>query len=350
MFTEYTYLSSTSSTWLEHARKFAQGAIQRLTLNPQSRVVEIASNDGYLLRHFVEAGIPCLGIEPAENIAKIARRGGVETKSDYFGAALASELADKGLRADLVVANNVLAHVPDLADFVTGMWTLVAEEGLVSIEFPGISTLLSGRQFDTIYHEHCSYLSLTSCQSVLARGGLRVVDVEHLPTHGGSLRVWAARRDSSHMTSRSVDQALRREVDDGLDRMATYHESAARMRARANEIESFVRRQANSGATVAGYGAAAKTTVVMNVCHLSVTDVRYVVDCNPMKQGCRIPGTSIPVFGVEHLRHDPPDVLVIFPWNLAGEIIDQVAADLPTTCRIVSTMPGVAELARGARS
>jgi len=350
MFTAYTYLSSTSSTWLEHAREFALDAIRRLKLNSQSRVVEIASNDGYLLRYFVEAGIPSLGIEPAENIAEIARRGGVDTRCDFFGAALAAELVDQGSPADLIVANNVLAHVPDLADFVTGLSTLVAVGGLVSIEFPGISTLLSGSQFDTIYHEHCSYLSLTSCQSVLARGGLRVVDVESLPTHGGSLRVWAARRDSSHVASKSVDQALQREADAGLDRMATYHEAASRMRARANEIEAFVRRHADAGAMVAGYGAAAKTTVVANVCNLSATDIRYVVDRNPLKQGSRIPGTSIPVLGVEHLRDEPPDVLVIFPWNLAREIINEVAADLPTTCRIVSTMPAVADLAQGTRS
>ncbi len=350
LFTEYSYLSSTSSTWLEHAREFARGAIERLSLNSQSRVVEIASNDGYLLRNFVEAGIPCLGIEPAENVAEIARRDGVDTLCEFFGATVAAELVHQGSPADLVVANNVLAHVPNLPDFVTGLATLVTVGGLVSIEFPGISTLLSGSQFDTIYHEHCFYLSLTSCQSVLARGGLRVVDVESLPTHGGSLRVWAARLDSSQVASESVDQALQREADAGLDRMATYHEAARRMRARANEIEAFVRSHVEAGAIVAGYGAAAKTTVVANFCNLGAREIRYVVDRNPLKHGCRIPGTSIPVLGVEHLRDEPPDVLVIFPWNLAREIIDEVAADLPTTCRIVSTMPVVEDLAQGTRS
>jgi SAM-dependent methyltransferase len=319
-FSDYVYFSSYSDEWLAHARRYAIAIRERLALGPQSQVIEIASNDGYLLQYFVEAGIPVLGIEPAANISEVARAKGIETWTKFFGTATANEIAG---RADLLIANNVLAHVPDLNDFVEGMRIALAPRGTITIEFPHLLQILRFSQFDTIYHEHYSYLSLLAAQRVLAAHGLDVVDVEELPTHGGSLRVYVQHAGAA-IASR-VQELLEKERSFGLDRIETYRQFADGVRACKRALLQFLIGARDAGKRVAGYGAPAKATTLLNYCGARTDFIGYTVDRSPHKQGLYLPGTRIPIFGPEKIAETRPDYVLILAWNLRHEIMSQMA-------------------------
>jgi SAM-dependent methyltransferase len=340
IFGEYAYFSSFSETWLRHAERFSLAAISRLGLGPDSQVVEVASNDGYLLRNFVDRGIPSLGIEPAANVARAAIAQGVPTHVDFLGRRLATELVERGVRADLLVANNVLAHVPDLHDFVDGLKLLLAPEGELSLEFPHLPRLIEGNQFDTIYHEHYSYFSLGSAKQVLAAHDLTIFDAESLPTHGGSVRVYArhAERREPAVTDR-LREMCRQERDAGYDRLETYEGFAQRVVEVKRQLLEFLIAARREGKTVAGYGAPGKGNTLLNYCGIRQDCVDYTVDRNPYKQGKFLPGTRIPIFGPERIDETHPDYLLILPWNLRDEIMRQMAHVRQWGCRFVVPVP-----------
>ena len=320
LFSDYAYFSSYSDTWVAHAKQFVDDSRRRWKLDEQSLVVEVASNDGYLLRHFVALGIPVLGIDPAENIAATALAAGVPTEVGFFGLDLAARLAEQGVRADLVVANNVFAHVPDTNDFAAGFARVLAPEGVLSIEFPELSTMLLGAQFDQIYHEHVFYFSLLSCESVLFRNGLRVIDVERLTTHGGSLRVTACHRASQHREEASVGLKREEELRQGLTGTDAFDAFASAANRRATSVRSFLERAADDNKKVVGYGAAAKGNTLLNYCGVSTREVAYVVDRSPHKQGHFLPGSHLPVVAPEKLLADRPDYVIVLAWNLLDEV------------------------------
>ena len=321
IFGDYAYFSSYSESWLEHAARFAETAQQRLGLDPGSLVLEVASNDGYLLKNFVAADIPVLGIEPAENVAEVAVAAGIPTRTAFFGLELAHEL---GPVADLVVANNVLAHVPDLDAFVKGLATVLKSGGVVSIEVPHLLRMIEGNEFDTIYHEHLSYFSLLSASDVLARRGLRVFDVEELPTHGGSLRIWATREDDL-AKSKAVQAMLASERAAGLESPAGYESFAPRVERLVADLQRFLAGTRAEGGRIAAYGAAAKGNTLLNAAGVTRQEVGYVADRSPHKQGRFLPGSHLPILDPEHIRRDRPDYLLLLPWNLREEITAQLA-------------------------
>jgi SAM-dependent methyltransferase len=325
IFGTYTYFSSYSASWVEHARRFAEMAAKRFALGPRSRVVEIASNDGYLLRHFVALGIPCLGIEPAANVAAVARANGVPTEVSFFGAAAARTLIERGEAADLVVANNVLAHVPDLNDFIGGLHAALKPDGVVSVEYPHVLNLVREAQFDTIYHEHFSYLSLGVVERAFRRHGLGVFDVEKLPTHGGSLRVYAARSDSGRTPTKGVGEVLAEEARAGLDSLAGYGGLEARAGAIRRELTDFLQSAKQSGQCVVAYGAAAKGITLLNYCRVDSRLVPFVVDRSPHKQGRFMPGCRLPIRAPDAVFENRPSYLLILPWNLRDEIMRDMA-------------------------
>ena len=322
----YVYYSSFSRTWLEHARAYVELAAKRLGLNRDSLVVEIASNDGYLLQYVRARGIPCLGIEPSGNTARVARERGIESVEDFFGARLARDLAAEGRRADLILGNNVLAHVPDINDFVSGLPILLKERGTVTLEFPHLLRLVAENQFDTIYHEHFSYLSLTTVQRVLAAHGLTVFDVQELPTHGGSLRVWACHAaEEDRPVSGAVAELLAREQAAGMHGLGYYRgfqERADHIRA---DLLAFLVEQKRAGRLVLGYGAAAKGNTLLNYCGARRDLLPMVADASPHKQGLFLPGSHIPVVTPDELLAARPDVVLILPWNIKDEIMAQLA-------------------------
>ncbi|MEN0075058.1 MAG: class I SAM-dependent methyltransferase [Paracraurococcus sp.] len=325
IFSDYAYLSSMSSTWLDHAARFCAAMTARLGLGPDSFVVEVASNDGYLLRNFVAAGVPCLGIEPAANVAAIARAAGVPTEARFFGRAAARDLlAARGRPADLVVANNVLAHVPDLDDFIGGLALLAGPTGVVSIEAPHLVALVDGVQFDTIYHEHYAYWSLLAMEAALARQGLRAFDLERLPTHGGSLRVLAA------ATLRGASEALRavraEEAARGLDGDAFYAGFMPRVQAVLDGLRAFLAEARAAGRRVCAYGAAAKGNTLLNAAGARAAEILAVADRSPEKQGRLLPGSRIPVLAPEAMLALRPDEILILPWNIEAEIAQQLRA------------------------
>jgi SAM-dependent methyltransferase len=326
LFGDYLYYSSYSTTWLEHARAFAEDSSRRFDLDGRSLVIEVASNDGYLLRYFQDRGIPVLGIEPARNIAAEANRAGIPTEVEFFGVPLAQSLAARGLQPDLLVGNNVLAHVPDLNDFVGGLATLLKPDGVLSVEFPHLLNLIAEVQFDTIYHEHFSYFSLLAVERVFAGHGLRIFDVERVPTHGGSLRISAGLADSS---SREVTPKVGelRDVESraGLDQVATYERFSETVEAAKQSFRSFLETARDEGKLVAGYGAAAKGNTLLNTVGVSTDLIAYVVDRNPHKQGLFLPGSHIPVHAPEMVLESKPDFLLILPWNLKAEVMDQMS-------------------------
>ena len=319
----YPYFSSVSTAYLEHARRHALELIASRGLGPQSLVVEAASNDGYLLRNFVERGIPVLGIDPAEGPAAAARASGVETRIAYFGLDLARELRNDGLRADVVIGNNVLAHVDDVNDFVAGVATLLRENGVAAFEAPYLVDLVERCAFDTIYHEHNCYFSLTSLRSLFERHGLHLLDVRRLTVHGGSLRVFAGFRGSA---SSAVGQHLVAEEALGLGEPAYYDAFRERVRDVLSKLRALLADLRAQGKHVAAYAAAAKGAVICSVANLDTTDVAYVVDRNPHKQGHFMPGSQIPIVGPDRLESDPPDYLLLFAWNLADEIRAQLTS------------------------
>jgi SAM-dependent methyltransferase len=339
IFGDYAYFSSYSTSWLEHCAAHAARSVERLALGGGSLVVEVASNDGYLLRSFVERGVPVLGVEPAANVADEARRNGVRTRTAFFGADEASRIAAEHGRADMMLANNVLAHVPDIHDFVEGFRRLLAAGGLATFEFPHLVPLLEHTQFDTIYHEHFSYLSLLALEPVFAAHDLAVVDVDRIPTHGGSLRLWVAHAASKREPAPAVDDLRRLERAAGLADLKTYRGFAPRVRKIKNDLLRFLIDAAERGKQVAAYGAAAKGNTLLNYCGVRGDLVEFVVDRNPHKQGHLLPGSRLPIEPVERLDERRPDYVLILPWNLTSEIVEQMARVRSWGGRFVIAVP-----------
>lgn len=323
IFSDYLYFSSFSDAWLRHCSAYADKVEARLGLGPASKVVEVASNDGYLLQFFAKKGIPVLGIEPAANVAQTAIGKGIPTEVAFFGRQTAERLRDAH-SADLIAANNVLAHVPDINDFVAGFKTLLKPGGTITVEFPHLLQLIRHRQYDTIYHEHFSYLSLLAIEAVFGRHGLALYDVDELPTHGGSLRIYAGHQDAGRAASPTLLAVRAAERDAGLDRLDTYRDFAATVALSKCDILEFFLKAKRDGATVAGYAAAAKGNTLLNYCGIGKEFMSYVVDRNPHKQGRLLPGTHIPVYGPERIAETRPDYLFILAWNLRDEVVSQM--------------------------
>jgi SAM-dependent methyltransferase len=325
IFREYAYFSSYSDSWLEHCRRFAEAAVARFGLGPHSLVVEVASNDGYLLQFFRRSGVRVLGIEPARNVARVAEERGIPTEVEFLGKETARALAHSGRRADLLVANNVLAHVPELNDFIAGLATLLAPGGVLTLEFPHLQHLVAQSQFDTIYHEHFSYFSLLSAAAALRRHGLEVFDVDEIPTHGGSLRVYAAHAAAARQRSAAPGRVLEAEKAAGLANLAGYASFDGRMRAAKHRLLAFLIRERGEGRTIVGYGAPAKGNTLLNYCGIRTDFIEYTVDRSPHKQGRYLPGSRIPIHPPERIRETRPDYVLILPWNLREEIVAQMA-------------------------
>jgi 2-polyprenyl-3-methyl-5-hydroxy-6-metoxy-1,4-benzoquinol methylase len=323
IFSDYAYFSSYSESWLRHAAQYVEEASAEFDLGPQSLVTEVASNDGYLLKNFVARGVPVRGIEPAANVAAVAEANGVPTLVRFFGTALADELAGSGGQTDLLIANNVLAHVPDLNDFIRGMARLLRPSGVATVEFPHLLRLVEERQFDTIYHEHFSYFSLFTASEAFARHGLTVYDVRQLPTHGGSLRLYVSHKGARPETSR-VQKVLQEENRAGLHQLPAYLAFDAAVRRVKRDVLRFLIAAADDGKKVVGYGAPAKGNTLLNYCGARADLVSYTVDRSPHKQGRFLPGSRIPIHPPERIRETRPDYVLILPWNLREEIVAQL--------------------------
>ena len=340
IFTDYAYFSSYSTTWIEHCRQYAEEVIQRLRLERSSNVVEVASNDGYLLQFFVQAGIPVLGVEPAENVARAAITRGIPTEIGFFDVHMADQLRARGFEADLIIANNVLAHVPDVHSFVAGIHTLLRPGGICTVEFPHVLNLIHKNQFDTIYHEHYSYLSLHVVERLFQERNLRVFDVRELTTHGGSLRVYGCRTDdASHRVEASVQRMRTIEREAGLHDLATYLVFADRVNRIKLALWEFLIGLHREGKSIAGYGAPAKGNTLLNYCGIGRDLLPYTVDRSSYKQGLYLPGTRIPIEPPERLAQTKPDYIVILPWNLRDEIIDQLPCARSWGARFVIPIP-----------
>jgi SAM-dependent methyltransferase len=339
VFAEYAYFSSFSDSWVEHARRFVEEAVRRQDLGPDSRVVEVASNDGYLLQHVVALGIPALGIEPAQNIAVVARERGVPTLAEFFGERVARDVVAKDGPADLLVANNVFAHIPDLNDFTAGLATLLAPRGLLSIEVAYLARLIEHNEFDTIYHEHFMYYTLLSAASVLTRHGLRVQDVEELTTHGGSLRLWIVHEDDPRPSSPAVAALRAREIAAGYGEPTGYQGFADRVATVKRDLLEFLIHERRRGSTIVGYGAPGKANTLLNYCGIRTDLIDFVVDRNPYKHGRYTPGTHIPIHPPSRLDEVRPDVILIMPWNLRDEIAAQLDDHRQRGSRLVVAIP-----------
>lgn len=323
IFTDYAYFSSYSKSWLDHARRYVDTMNERFGLSSGSKVVELASNDGYLLQYFREAGVPVLGIEPAANVAEVAIENGIPTRVEFFGRESARHLRDEAA-ADLLLGNNVLAHVPDLNDFVGGMKILLKPDGVITMEFPHLLRLIENDQFDTIYHEHFSYFSFLAVRRVFAAHGLRLWNVEEFPTHGGSLRIYGCHEEDPRADEPSVQDLLARERAAGLGRMETYAAYSERVKQDKLEILEFLVALKREGKRIAGYGAPAKGNTLLNYCGVGREFLDFTVDLSPHKQGRFLPGSRIPIESPERIAEARPDVVLILPWNLRNEIMDQM--------------------------
>jgi SAM-dependent methyltransferase len=324
IFSDYAYFSSYSSSWLEHSQRYAEAMVARFGLDGASRVVEIASNDGYLLQYFHERGIPVLGIEPAANVAEVAIGKGLPTLVEFFGEATARRIASES-PADLLIGNNVLAHVPDINDFVAGMQILLKPGGVITMEFPHLMRLIEEMQWDTIYHEHFSYLSFTTARAVFAAHGIRLFDVEEIPTHGGSLRIFGCHDDdSAKPNTERATELLAREEAAGYSRLETYLDYGERVARDKREILAKLMGLKDDGKVIVGYGAPAKGNTLLNYCGIGRDFLEYTVDLNPHKQGHLLPGTHIPIRSPDAIRADRPDVVLILPWNIKDEIVEQL--------------------------
>ena len=325
LFGHYRYFSSFSESWLRHAERYAEAMIGRFSIGARSQIVEVASNDGYLLQFFHRRGVPVLGIEPATNVARAAEEKGITTLVRFFNVSTARNVVLMGKQADLLIGNNVLAHVPDLNGFVAGLKIALKPEGVLTMEFPHLLKLIALNQFDTIYHEHFSYFSLLTAGNVFARHGLRVFDVEEIGTHGGSLRVFACHEGAGHETSGRVADVLEHERDAGLERIETYRGFAATVHKAKRDLLSFLIRAKENGKTVAGYGAPAKGNTLLNFCGIRTDLLDYTVDLSPHKQGLFLPGSHVPIYAPAKIAETKPDYVLILPWNLQDEIIAQMA-------------------------
>ena len=324
IFGDYAYFSSYSTSWLEHSRRYVEQMVDRFALDASSHVVELASNDGYLLQFFHERQVPVLGIEPAANVAKVALQKGIPTLVEFFGVQTARSLADES-KADLLLGNNVLAHVPDLNDFVGGMKVLLRDGGQITMEFPHLVRLVEDNQWDTIYHEHFSYFSFTTVSKVFAAHGLRLFDVDELPTHGGSLRIYGCHADDPRADEARAAELLERERQAGYTDMGLYRGYGRRVAEEKRQIVEFLTDLKRQGLRIAGYGAPAKGNTLLNYCGVRTDFLDYTCDLNPHKQGHVLPGTHIPIRSPDVLREDRPDVVLILPWNLKDEIMEQLS-------------------------
>lgn len=342
IYADYAYFSSYSDSWLLHAQKYVKVMIEKESLSTQSQIVEIGSNDGYLLQYFVAQNIPVLGIEPATNVARVAQDKGIPTLDKFFGTELARTLVNEGLRADLIVGNNVLAHVPDLNDFVSGLKILLKPQGLITLEFPHLLRLMAGIQFDTIYHEHFSYFSVTTVEKVFAAHNLKLVDVEELPTHGGSLRIFASHRENPLRSVSDRVAALKKaEEAYGLTSVTTYQAFDDRVKETKRQILTFLIQAKEKNKSLVGYGAAAKGNTLLNYCGIKRDFFDYVVDRSPHKQGFFLPGTHLPINPPEMLRQTRPDYLFILPWNIKEEIMEQMAYIRDWDAKFVVPIPTI---------
>lgn len=342
IFSDYAYFASFSDSWLKHCEKYCGLVKSRFNLGKQSFVVEVASNDGYLLQYFVRDGVPVLGIEPAANVAKVAVEKGVPTLVRFFGTAVAKELVAEGRSADLVLGNNVLAQVPDLNDFVEGLKILLKTEGVLTLEFPHLLRLIELNEFDTIYHEHFSYFSLISTIKIMEAHGLRVFDVDELKSHGGSLRVYACRAESkTHGIEPNVDKIIRDEIQAGLDRTTGYESFARQVKETKLALLEFLLTAAKQGKKVAGYGAPGKSATLLHYCGIGRDLIEYTVDRSPYKQGRYLPGSHIPIYHPDRIRETKPDYVVILPWNLKDEIVQQLSFIREWGGRFVVAIPKV---------
>ena len=323
---KYVYFSSYSKSWLAHSKEYVQMMVERFGFNNSSLAVEIASNDGYLLQYFKEKNIPVLGIEPTANTARIAKEKGIETVVDFFGVQLANKLVSQGVKADLLLGNNVLAHVPDIVDFVGGMKILLKEDGVITMEFPHLMQLIDHNQFDTIYHEHFSYLSFRTTQQIFASQGLELFDVEEVPTHGGSIRIYAKHLgDTSKQVSKNVSFLLEKEEKKGMNSLPYYQKFQKKAFNVKLEFINFLIQQKKEGKAVAGYGAAAKGNTLLNYCGIKNDLIDFVADANPHKQNKFLPASHIPVLDEGYLKDYRPSYVIIFPWNLKEEIMGQLS-------------------------
>ena len=323
---DYVYFSSYSSSWLAHSKKYTDEMQQRFSFNSESLVIEIASNDGYLLQYFKEKNIPVLGIEPTKNTAEVAISKGVPTITEFMGVRLAAKLASEGKKADLLLGNNVLAHVPDILDFVGGMKILLKENGVITMEYPHLMQLIDLNQFDTIYHEHFSYLSLFTVKQIFESQGLTLFDVEEIPTHGGSLRIYAKHSENLNQPiSNRVDLLLSKEIAKGINNLKYYEGFEERVQNVKFDLLEFLVKQKRGGKKVAAYGAAAKGNTLLNYFGIKSDLIDFVVDLNPHKQNKFLPASHIPVVNEEFLKQEKPDYILILPWNLKDEIIKQLA-------------------------
>jgi SAM-dependent methyltransferase len=343
IFSDYAYFSSYSDSWLKHCEKYCSAMTMRFDLGKQSFVVEVASNDGYLLQYFVRQEIPVLGIEPAANVAKVAVEKGVPSLVRFFGVALAKELVAEGRSADLVLGNNVLAQVPDLNDFVEGLRILLKPEGVLTLEFPHLLRLMELNEFDTIYHEHFSYFSLITSAKIMEAHGLKVFDVEELKSHGGSLRIYACRASSqAHAVQPNVQRVIADEINHGLDKPCGYDSFARQVKETKFALVDFLLTAAKQGKKVAGYGAPGKSATLLHYCGISKDLIEYTVDRSPYKQGRYLPGNHIPIYHPDRIRETKPDYVVILPWNLKDEIAQQLSFIREWGGRFVVPIPKVA--------
>jgi SAM-dependent methyltransferase len=341
IFSDYLYFSSYSASWLRHCQHYAEAMTERHALGGESLVVEIASNDGYLLQYFKQAGIGTLGVEPAANIAKVAREKGIDTDVAFFGVETARRLANAGKSADLMVANNVLAHVPDINDFVAGFKILLKPAGAATFEFPHLQSLIEKRQFDTIYHEHFSYISLLAAERIFQRHGLRIYDVEQLPTHGGSLRLFVCHDKAQFARASRVDNLIRGEQEAGLDRIDTYGRFADAVAEVKMDLLKFLIDARKNSKTVVGYGAPAKGNTLLNYCGVGPEFLSYTVDLSPHKQGLYLPGVQIPISPPDRILETKPDFVLILPWNLKDEIVQQMDVVREWGGRFVIAIPSL---------
>jgi 2-polyprenyl-3-methyl-5-hydroxy-6-metoxy-1,4-benzoquinol methylase len=325
IFTDYAYFSSYSKTWLEHAQKYVNMMITRFGFDEKSQVIEIASNDGYLLQYFKEKNIPVLGIEPATNVAKVAQEKGIPTLTKFFGEKTAKELVDKGIEADLLLGNNVLAHVPNLNDFIKGMKIILKKNGTITMEFPHLLRLIKENQFDTIYHEHFSYFSFLTVQKIFSSHGLTVFDVEEVATHGGSLRIFLKHNDDDTKSIKDSVKILNsKEIEFGLDKIDTYKTFQKHVEKIKCKIQDFFISTKKEGKKIVGYGAPAKGNTLLNYCKITSDLMEYTVDISNYKQGMFLPGTHIPSVNPEKIKETKPDYVFVLPWNLKNEIMQQM--------------------------
>jgi hypothetical protein len=339
---EYVYFSSFSTSWLAHCKQYVESMTDRFGLNVNSLVVELASNDGYLLQYFKEKQVPVLGIEPTKNTAAVAIEKGIETITDFFGLRLATDLVAKGKKPDLILGNNVLAHVPDIVDFVAGMKKLLSANGVITMEFPHLLQLIENTQFDTIYHEHFSYLSFYTVKQIFESQGLEMFDVEEIPTHGGSLRIYAKHKENTNLNiADAVQHLIDKEIGKGINNVGFYNNFLAKVEKIKLDLLEFLINQKKAGMTVAAYGAAAKGNTILNFCGVKNDLIDFVVDANPAKQNKFLPGSHIPVVNEDYLKSKKPDFVLILPWNIKTEVEQQLNYIKDWGGRFVIAIPSI---------